>query len=139
MGKLTTRCGLAAALLLSAAGARADRAVVDTFFLNHPPNGSDTDHIQSASMDDNGICIVVRGNQLPEGPHEYRMTVTDGRNKDVFHYQNELKATRGYWLQVSWLNYNKSENAPGTWTFTAEVDGQQILQRDIQVDPPSRR
>lgn len=127
-------------LLACAAGAAgADERVVEAYFLNHLPNGSDSDPIESASMDDRVLCIVVHGTELPEGEHEYHMTITDGRNREVFNYRVPIRGVRGVWMQRTWRNYIRTEDAPGTWSFTVEIDGKQVLERDIQVDPPSAK
>lgn len=133
--------GWLAALLLVCAGvtARADERVVEAYFLNHLPNGSDSDHIESASMDDRVLCIVVHGTELPEGEHEFHMTITDGRNREVFNYRVPIRGVRGVWVQRAWRNYIRAEDAPGTWSFTVEIDGKQVLERDIQIDPPSAK
>ncbi len=120
-------------LASSIAAAIGDEAVVEGSFVARDADAERATTITSASMEQRGICLVVHGTQLPEGDHEFRLTIQDGKGTDVYHWQESLKPMRGRWRTISCYGYNRQTDAPGNWTFTVELDGRQVLERDIDV------
>ena len=126
---------LALSLLLPAAP-RADQMSVDAYFFARGADEQQAAKITEASMDQRGLCILVHGTELPDGEHEYHLTVQDGRNHDAWRTSSTLRPFRGLWRDIACYAYNREVDAPGTWTFSAEMDGKQVLEREIEVSAP---
>jgi hypothetical protein len=125
--------------LLLPAAAHADTATVDAYFFTRGEGSEHAEKITSASMDERALCILVHGTELPDGEHEYHLTVQDGRNHDAWRTSSTLRPLRGVWRDIACYAYNREVDAPGTWTFSSEMDGKTVLEREIEVSAPQGR
>jgi hypothetical protein len=92
--------------------------------------------IDSASLDEEDICFVVKGNFTADGDHSYQLTIYDGNGREVLQMRGTVTADGGRWGRRSCYGMNEDRDVAGTWWYVAELDGELLVSESLAVTAP---
>ncbi len=127
---------LAAGLFVSFA-VQAVGPTVSTRFLIHDPITHERTPAMYASLDQM-VCLAIGAALTPEGDHSLSLTLYDGLGREADAMRYSVTASSGYWGSLVCLSFNQKRDAPGTWWYVGELDGEPLFSESIEIRPATR-
>jgi len=124
---------LAAGLFVSLA-IRAAEPVVTTQFVVEDLKTHNLTRVTSAHMDEY-VCIRVSGLLTPDGDHSFQLTIYDGLGRETFSTRSTITAENLQWGKRACFGFNTLRDAPGTWWYVGELDGDPLFSESIVILP----
>jgi len=93
------------------------------------------DSIEEISMREKRIYIYTSWRGLSYDEHKHVCKMFDGSGKIVGRTQMNLTANPGVCNTWSWHDFDQSKDKPGTWRFEVHLDGQKVIEKNLEVRP----
>jgi hypothetical protein len=84
---------------------------------------------------DQYVCIQIGATLTTDGDHAFTMTIYDGRGREVDYWRSAITAEQGSWKRNVCFGYNEERDAPGTWWYVGEIDGEPLFSESIEIRP----
>ena len=81
------------------------------------------------------ICVEIEAELVPVGEHSMQLTVYDGLGNEIYRTTSRAIATGPSLGRSSCSNFDEDHDAPGTWWYVVELDGQPLMSTSIEVRP----
>ena len=124
---------LAAGLFASLAIRAADQQVTTQFLVEDRETHKQTP-VTTARLDQ-FVCIRIHTVLTPDGDHAFELTLYDGLGREAHMSRSTITASNLSWGKTACFGYNPLHDAPGTWWYVGELDGQPLFSESIEVQP----
>ena len=124
-------------MLVCCCAAFADTPDADVFFALQQPEAQRDTPVQRASLDDY-VAIVIDG-KAPDGNHKLKLTIVDGAGREAHVSETTITAINGAWHRRIVYGFNTHVDAPGTWWYDLELDGEPLVSESIEITPSRER
>lgn len=125
--------GLCASVSAEAVGPSASAL----FYIEDPATHTRT-HVLEARLDQN-VCLSIRASLVPAGEHALQLTIYDGEGREVHKSESHRVATNQSLGRLICTTFDEDHDAPGTWWYVVELDGELLVSESIEIrNPPSR-
>ena len=129
MSKKLTFCGFLLLLLSTAPTFSATTGV--GWFAVRTPGTENLVPITTAKLGDK-INYLVKG-AVADGDHSLLFRIYDGAGREAFRGESTVTARKGLWGTGIGYGLKPETDAPGTWWFVVELDGQTVLSSSLEV------
>lgn len=125
---------LAAGLCMSFAAGAVGPRVSTRFYIEDQKTHQRT-FVSTARLDQ-FVCIQIAAILTTDGDHAFTMTIYDGMGREVDFSRSTVTAEQGTWKRYSCFGYNRERDAPGTWWYVGELDGEPLFSESIEIQAP---
>jgi hypothetical protein len=127
----TTLFAIAALNVVS--GATADDATTEAHFVKWDRTTAREVPITSARLDDTGVCLVVNDDFAADGDHVFELRIYDGGGNEAHISRSTVTAEHARWGRKICYGFNESHDAAGTWWYVIDLDGEQLLSKELTI------
>ena len=120
-------------MLWCCGAASADMLDARMHFVSQGTSAARGARVEHATLDDR-VTLVIAGTAA-DGNHEFRLTIYDGNGRVAHKSESTITASNGRWCRVVAYGFNPHADAPGTWWYDLEVDGQPVVGESIEIEP----
>jgi hypothetical protein len=126
---LAIMTGVCASFVAEAAGPTATAV-----FKIEDPVTRDRRPVSEARLDQH-VCISIDAVLVPNGEHSVQTTVYDGLGHEVDRYISRTYSANLSFGRTFCFDYDEDHDAPGTWWYVVELDGQPLVSASIEIRP----
>jgi hypothetical protein len=130
--KNTPRILVLAAGLFVSLSVQAVGPTVSTRFLIQDPVTHENTPAMTAHLDQL-VCLAVGAALTPDGDHSLSLTLYDGLGREADAMRYSVTAVSGFWGTFVCLGFNQKRDAPGTWWYVGELDGEPLFSESIEI------
>jgi len=123
----------ALAALAFSHGAVADDTTTEARFVKWDRPSDKEVPIESARLDDTGVCLVVNDDFAADGNHVFELRIYDGAGNEAHISRSTITAEHGRWGRKTCYGFNESHDVAGTWWYVIDLDGEQLLSKELTV------
>jgi hypothetical protein len=84
---------------------------------------------------DQYLCLRIDAVLVPDGEHSVQLTIYDGLGNEVIRSTRRGYSSNLTLGRIHCLGFDEDHDAPGTWWYVVELDGQPLLSASIEVRP----
>jgi hypothetical protein len=114
-------------------GATADDATTEAHFVKWDRTTGKEVPIESARLDDTGICLAVNDDFADDGDHVFELRIYDGGGNEAHISRSTITAEHARWGRRICYGFNESHDVAGTWWYVIDLDGEQLLSKELTV------
>jgi len=89
----------------------------------------------SAARLDQYVCLRIRATLTQDGDHLFQLVIYDGMGREVHLSKATVTAIGQRWERNGCYGFNEGRDAPGTWWYVAELDGNPLFSESIEIRP----
>ena len=123
----------AMAALALAHAATADDVTTEARFVKWDRPSDKEIPIESARLNDSGICLVINDDFAADGDHVYELRIYDGGGNEAYSSRSTITAVHAHWGRKTCYGFNESHDVAGTWWYVIDLDGEQLLSKELTV------